>query len=64
MKKNTYYAVATTIFDDRVIVRRSGTASDYVRPENTFHETPHAHRYIDWFDSEAEADEFVKANTI
>lgn len=64
MKKKTFYAVATTIYDGRAIVRRSGTAYDYVRPENTVHYTPRADRYLDWFDSEEEADEFVKANTI
>lgn len=65
MKKQTFYAVATTIFDDgRVIVRLAGTAEDYVKPKNKYHSTARADRYVDWFESKAEADEFVANNTL
>lgn len=65
MKKNTYRAVATTIFDDgRSVVRYAGTTSDYFKPENKCSSTSRADRYIDWFDSEEEANEFIKENTL
>lgn len=65
MKKQTFYAVATTIFDDgRAIVRLAGTAEDYVKPINKCHTTARADRYTDWFESLAEAEEFVANNTL
>lgn len=65
MKKQTFYAVATTVFDDgRTIVRMAGTQVDWVRPKNKFHSTPRADRYIDWFDSKAEAEQFIEENTL
>lgn len=65
MTKQTFYAVATTIFDDgRAIVRMAGTAEDYVKPTNKFHSTARADRYVDWFESKAEAEEFVANNTL
>lgn len=65
MKKKTFYAVATTIFDDgRTIVRLAGTQLDYVRPANKFNSTPRVDHYIDWFDSEDDAKLFIQANTI
>lgn len=65
MKKQTFYAVATTVFDDgRTIVRMAGTHVDWVRPKNKFHSTPRADRYIDWFDSKAEAEQFIEENTL
>lgn len=65
MKKQTFYAVATTIFDDgRTIVRLAGTAEDYVKPTNKCHSTARADRYVDWFESKAEAEEFVANNTL
>lgn len=65
MKKKIYYAVATTIFNDgRAIVHLAGTAEDYVKPTNKYHSTARADRYIDWFESKAEAEEFVTNNTL
>lgn len=65
MKKQTFYAVATTIFNDgRAIVRMAGTAEDYVKPTNKYHSTARADRYVDWFESKAEAEEFVANNTL
>lgn len=65
MKKQTFYAVATTVFEDgRTIVRLAGTEFDWVRPANKFHSTPRADRYIDWFDTMAEAEQFIADNTI
>lgn len=65
MKKQTFYAVATTIFDDgRTIVRHAGTQVDWVCPKSKFHSTPRADRYIDWFESKAEAEKFIEENTL
>lgn len=65
MKKQTFYAVATTIFDDgRAIVRLVGTQVDWVCPKNKVHSTPRADRYIDWFESKEEAERFIEENTI
>lgn len=65
MNKQTFYAVATTVFyDGRTIVRLAGTQIDWVRPKNKFHSTPRADRYIHWFDTKEEAERFVAENTI
>ena len=65
MKKRTFYAVTTTIFDNgRTIVHLAGTAEDYVKPTNKYHSTARADRYTDWFDTKKEAEEFVANNTI
>lgn len=65
MKKQTFFAVATTIFDDgRAIVRLVGTQVDWVCPQNKVHSTPRATRYIDWFNSQEEAEQFIEENTL
>lgn len=65
MKKQTFYAVATTVFEDgRAIVRFAGTQVDWVKPESKFHSTPQADRYIDWFESQTEAQQFINENTL
>lgn len=65
MKQKTFFAVATTIFDDgRAIIRKSGTTEAYFKPNAKYHSTPRADRYVDWFASEEEAEEWIKQNTI
>lgn len=65
MVKKTFYAVAMTIFDDgRAVVRMAGTELAYIKPESRYTSGSNADRYIDWFESESEAEEFIKQNTI
>lgn len=65
MKEKTFYAVATTIFDDgRAIVRHAGIQRGYIKPDNKFTSGAHANRYIDWFDSYEAAQQFIEENTL
>lgn len=60
MKK--YYCVATTIKDNGVVSMNivSTTIADK-KPENSYKSTPRADLYLDWFDSEDEAQNFIEA---
>lgn len=64
MSKRTFYAVAMTIFTDgRVIIRKAGTTEAYFKPKTEVKRGDACNRWVDWFESEAEAEEWIKLNT-
>jgi hypothetical protein len=57
---NKYYCVATTIYDDGLVL--SNVVSTKIaeeRPQSKTKTSPNADYYWDWFDSLSEAQEFV-----
>ena len=57
----TYYCVATTIYDGgRVVCNLISAEESVMRPKNVFTHCNSADHYMDYFDTEEEANEFVK----
>lgn len=64
MSKKTFYAVSMTIFTDgRAIIRKSGTTEAYFKPQTKVMRGDNCNRWVDWFASEDEAEEWIKLNT-
>lgn len=57
MKK--YFAVATTITDRGVSCNLIATEEAVIKPQSTFRTTSRADYYVDWFDSEEDAQRFI-----
>lgn len=61
MKK--YYPVITTVFDNGRASVVLGTAEEHEnRPKDTYTNTSRRDIYVDWFDSLADARQFIKEN--
>lgn len=57
MKK--YFAVATTITDRGVSCNLIASEEAVIKPQSTFRTTSRADYYVDWFESEEEAQRFI-----
>lgn len=60
---NTYYCVATTVFNSgKTIMDLVASKTAENKPENTFKSTDRAEYYCDWFDTKEEAENFITEN--
>lgn len=60
----TYYCVATTIPDrGKSVISLVNTMLSKEKPSNSFKSTSRADYYLDWFDTEEEAKDFIDKNS-
>ncbi len=58
--KNTYYCVSNVIRDDLKSEAHISTVEAETKPESTCHSTSRADYYKDYFDTLAEAEQFIE----
>lgn len=58
--KNTYYCVSNVITDDLKSNTHISTVEAETKPQSTFRSTNRADYYKDYFDSLAEAEQFIE----
>lgn len=59
---NTYHAVTTTVGEHGCFIKYAGEVQAETKPENSVKSTARADYYMDYFDTEEEAEEFIAEN--
>ncbi len=57
--KKTYYCVSTEFYDDGAVKAAITSSIREEKPQSTYRELSKMDAYKDWFDTKAEAEEFL-----